>query len=64
MVRDLKAAKKPYAAPSFEVLDAATAKLELEATGASPDVNAGRMWSAIQKQLDKKTTHSPRGPLP
>ena len=56
MVRDLKAAKKPYAAPSFEVLDAATAKVELEATGASPDVNARQMWSAIRSSPTRDST--------
>ncbi|MGH9547055.1 MAG: hypothetical protein ACRD23_17760 [Terriglobales bacterium] len=63
MVRDLKAAKKPYAPPSFEVLDAAAAKLELEVTGVSPDANTRHMWSAITKQLDRKTAQLPRGPL-
>jgi hypothetical protein len=63
VVRDLKAAKKPYAAPCFEVLDAAAAKVELEAIGASSDVNARQMRSVIKEQIEKKTAHPPRSPL-
>lgn len=65
MARDLKAAKKPYSAPVFRVLDAGTAKAELEATGASQDANAGQLMSAINQQLDGKIpTPHPRSPLP
>lgn len=67
MVRDPKAAKKPYSAPAFQVLDAGAAKAELEATGAMNDANARQMLSVLNQKLDGKPspTHSAqRGSLP
>ena len=67
MVRDPKAAKKPYSAPAFQVLDASAAKAELEATGAMNDANARQMLSVLNQKLDGKpspTDSAERGSLP
>ncbi|HYK49287.1 MAG TPA: hypothetical protein VEU94_06155 [Terriglobales bacterium] len=62
-----KAAKRPYRPPSFQVIDAVTAKAELEAKGAPQDPQVRQMLAQIDKQLDEKalTLPSPsRDPLP
>jgi hypothetical protein len=56
VVRNPKAAKRPYAAPSFEVVDADTAKAELKANGESRDTDVQEMMSAIDRQLDGRTS--------
>jgi hypothetical protein len=67
VVRDPKAAKKPYSAPAFQVLDAGAAKAELEATGASNDANARQLLSVLNQTRDGKPSPTPsaeRGSLP
>lgn len=62
-----KAAKRPYRPPSFQVIDAVTAKAKLEAKGAPQDPQVRQMLAQIDKQLDEKalTLPSPsRDPLP
>ena len=59
MVRDPKAAKKPYSAPSFQILDASAAKAELETTGESDDVNVRRMLSTLKQPRDGKPSSAP-----
>jgi hypothetical protein len=62
-----KAVKRPYRPPSFQVIDAVTAKADLEAKGAPQDPQVRQMLAQIDKQLDEKalTLHSPsRDPLP
>ena len=54
MDRTLKIAKKPYSAPSFQILDAGAAKTELEGTGISNDGNARQMLSVLKHQLEGK----------
>ena len=57
-----KVAKKPYAAPSFRMLDAKTAKATLETKAVSGDVGASAMLEAISSSkanLRSKTTESP-----
>jgi hypothetical protein len=54
MARDVKTAKMPYTAPSFQVLDASAAKGELEAKGEPKDENVQRMFSLIDEQSKKK----------
>jgi hypothetical protein len=61
------AAKRPYRPPSFQFVDAITAKAELEAKGAPQDAQVRQMLALIDKQLEEKalTLHSPsRDPLP
>ena len=62
MDRDLKAAKKPYSAPSFQLLDAGAAKAELEATGSSNDANARQMLSVLNRPRDAKPSPPPSTP--
>jgi hypothetical protein len=52
--RDLKIAKKPYSAPSFQILDTGAAKTELEAAGVSNDGNARQMLSVLKHELEEK----------
>jgi hypothetical protein len=54
--RKLKIKKKRYASPSFRVLDAETAKAELEAKGQPGDQRVQEMLRAIDQKLnaDKK----------
>ncbi len=61
MVRNLKAAKKPYSAPSFEVLDASAAKAQLEATGQLQDDNARQMLTVLSQSRDGKPSPVPSG---
>jgi len=49
-----KPAKRPYRPPSFQVIDAVTAKAELEAKGAAQDPQVQQMLARIDKQLDEK----------
>jgi len=53
VVQDLKAAKKPYSAPAFQILDAAAAKIELEAASASEDANARQILSVVNRELER-----------
>ncbi len=62
MDRDLNVAKKPYSAPSFQVLDAGAAKAELEATGTPDDENARQMLSVLNRPRDGKPTPAPSTP--
>jgi hypothetical protein len=65
--RDLKVAKKPYSAPSFQVLDAGAAKAKLEATGTPDDENARQMLSVLNQPLDREPSPAPsisKAPLP
>jgi hypothetical protein len=57
--RDLKVAKKPYKAPSFQVVDAGAAKAELEASGPLNDENARKMLSVLNKPRDGKPSPPP-----
>lgn len=59
MVRDPKAAKKPYSPPSFQILDASAAKAELEAAGASNDVNGRRILSVLNQPRDGEPSPAP-----
>jgi hypothetical protein len=59
VVRDLKAAKKPYSAPSFQVLDANAAKAELEASEALNDENARQMLSVLNQPRAGKPSPPP-----
>jgi hypothetical protein len=67
VVWDPKAAKKPYRAPAFQILDAGAAKAELEATGAMNDANARQILSVLNQKRDGKpspTDSAERGSLP
>lgn len=59
MDRDLKVAKKPYSAPSFQVLDTDAAKAELEATGTTDDENTREMLSVLNRQGDGEPMPGP-----
>ena len=52
MPRDPKAAKKPYSAPSFRMLDAPAAQTELKAKREPKDANVQKMLSFIDRQLN------------
>jgi hypothetical protein len=52
VIGELKTLKKPYDAPSFEVLDAMVAKARLKTT--PQDGNARKMMAAIEKQLAER----------
>jgi hypothetical protein len=54
VVRDVKGPKKPYSAPSFDVIDINAAKEQLEAKTTPEDVSAQQMLSLIDKQLEEK----------
>jgi hypothetical protein len=47
MAQDLKAAKRPYKAPSYQLLDDTTAKAELKAKGEPTDKNVQKMLSLV-----------------
>ncbi len=65
MVREIKAAKKSYSAPSFHVLDPAAVKVKLEAVGEPLDGNAHKILSVIDAQLKRKTSVAhPALPVP
>jgi hypothetical protein len=67
VVRDPKAAKKPYSPPAFQILDAGAARAELEAAGASNDVNGRQILSVVNQPRDEKPSPAPsasRGSLP
>jgi hypothetical protein len=57
--RDFKAAKKPYSAPSFRVLDAGAAKAELEASGLLDEANARQMLSVLNQPREGKPSPVP-----
>lgn len=57
--RDLKFEKKPYSAPSFQVLDAGAAKAELEDAGVPHDPGARQMLSALNQPHDGKPSPAP-----
>jgi hypothetical protein len=54
VVRDVKGPKKPYSAPSFDVIDINAAKEQLEAKTTPEDVSSQQMLSLIDKQLEEK----------
>jgi len=54
MPRRPKAAKKPYSAPSFVVLDASAAKAKLKAKGGPKDQNTQEMLSLVDEQLNRR----------
>ena len=56
MVQDLRAARKAYSTPSFEILGPVAAKARLATVEAFQDSNAGEMLSVIEKQLEKPTS--------
>ena len=53
MPRKSKAAKKPYDAPSFRMLDARSAQAELKAKGDPKDANVHKMRSLMDQQLNR-----------
>ena len=55
MVRDVKSLKKPYNAPSFEVIGINAAKTELETNAMPENVNARRMLALIDKRIKDKS---------
>jgi hypothetical protein len=54
MVRDRKQAKKPYSAPSFQMLNATAAKAELEAKGEPKDKNVQHMLALMNDPSDSR----------
>ena len=54
MASDLKPAKRSYSPPSFERLDASTARDELKAKGEPKDANVKKMLSFIKRQLNRR----------
>jgi len=54
VVQDLKAARKSYSAPAFEVLDPSAAQAKLAAVEASKDGSAREILSVFKKQLEKQ----------
>jgi hypothetical protein len=55
VVRDPKAGKRPYIAPTFEIVDATSARAALNTKGVATDPGIPQMLSAIDEQLDGKT---------
>jgi hypothetical protein len=53
------AAKKAYSAPSFKILNASSARAELEAGGASDDANVRQMLSVLNQPRDAKPAPAP-----
>ena len=53
--------KKRYASPSFKVLDAESAKVELEARGDPQDPNVHRILRSIDEKLE--TIKKPKAKL-
>ncbi len=60
MARDRKHAKRPYTAPSFQMLDATAAKAELEAKGEPKDETVQQMLSLIDEQIDEQPNCRPQ----
>jgi hypothetical protein len=60
--RDLKVAKKPYSAPSFQVLAAGAARAELEAAGTPDDAKARQMLSVLNRLADGTPSPAPSAP--
>jgi hypothetical protein len=50
VVRYIKTPKRPYKAPSFEVLDISAAKAQLDTTTTSKDEGARDMLSVIERR--------------
>ena len=48
-----KSPKKPYAVPSFKVLDVTAAKAKLEPKTTSEDAQSQQMLAVIEKQLNQ-----------
>ena len=61
MARDLKQAKRPYTAPTFQMLDATSAKAELQAKGEPKDENVQQILSLIDEQPDSRRQPKIRG---
>lgn len=59
MVEDLKAARKAYRAPAFEVLDPSAAQARLVSVEASNDSSTQEMLSAVKGQLEKQKSAEP-----
>jgi hypothetical protein len=59
VVQDLKPARKPYSAPTFEVLDLSSAQAKLAIVETSNDGNAREMLAVIKKQLEKQKSVEP-----
>jgi hypothetical protein len=53
-----KAAKKPYRAPSFRVFDARAAQAELKVKSDPKDANVEKMFSSIDRELNRQKTKS------
>jgi hypothetical protein len=54
MVHDAYESKRPYQAPSFEVIDINVAKAQLETNASSMDPGAQKMLSLIEVQLEER----------
>jgi hypothetical protein len=63
VVGDVKVPKRPYSAPSFEIVDVSAARTELEAKTTSEDVDTRRMLSLIDKALKEKKSVPNTPPL-
>jgi hypothetical protein len=65
MTWDPKSTKRPYRAPSFEVLDSNGAKTQLETKGDPEDANVPKVLSLIEAQRkQEKTGHVVRPSAP
>jgi hypothetical protein len=54
VVRDPNTVKKPYIAPSFQVVNAAAARKQLEENGATEDEDSQKMLSVLTQNLKQK----------
>jgi hypothetical protein len=61
MVRDPKQAKRPYSAPSFQMLDATAAKAEVKAKGEPKDKNVQHMLALIDEPPNRRLQPKIRG---
>ena len=59
MTQNFKAARKPYSAPAFEVLDLSSAKAKFAAIEASDDIAARQMFAAVNQQIEKQKSVVP-----
>jgi hypothetical protein len=65
MTFDPKSTKRPYSAPSFEILDPNGAKTQLETKGDPDDANVPKVLSLIEEQRkQEKTGHVVRPSAP
>jgi len=53
-IRDVKAPKRLYSAPAFEVVDINGAKAQLETKATAEDASVRQMLSSINKRLEEK----------